>query len=265
MKVSQATVGYPSHVIVYGDGGTGKSTLVSKLTEQGFKLLWLSVDNGHGILQKLTPAQQDLVELVVIPDTRDYPVGVDAFRESFKYGDVHICNIHGKHKCTVCATDPAAIFTDYNLRKLDRSWILVLDNLSQISDSYQSLVCKGKPVDYKLQLDDWGSLLFHLKKGLGDIQQAPFNICAIAHATDEKNTAGESKIMPLVGSSSFAPKVIGYFDHAVYCKVINKKHAYGSSTGYAINVLTKSRTDVKIESLDKPSLAPFFLPPFTKG
>lgn len=265
MKPSQAVVGYPSHVLVFGDGGTGKSTLVSELTKHGFRLLWISMDNGHSILQKLTPAEQDLIELVVIPDTRDYPTGVDAFRESFKYNDVHICNMHGKHNCSVCAKDTAAIFTDYNLKKMDRNWIVVFDNLSQLSDSYQSLVCKGKPVDYKLQLDDWGALLFHLKKGLGDIQQAPFNICAIAHAVEEKNTAGENKIMPMVGSSQFAPKVTGYFDHAVYCKVMNREHRYGSSTKFAINVLTKSRTDVEIEAMKEASLAPFFLPPLPKG
>lgn len=265
MKVSQAQVGYPSHVIVFGDGGSGKSTLVSQLTRAGFRLLWVSCDNGHSILNKLTPAEQDMIELVVLPDTREYPIAVDAFRESFKYGDVHLCNSHGKHKCTKCSTNQEASFTDYNLSKLDRGWILVWDNLSQLSDSYMSLITKGEAVDYKLKLDDWGALSHHLKKGLTDIQQAPFNICALSHAVEEKNTAGESKIMPMVGSSQFAPKVTGYFDHAVYCKVINKVHAYGSSTSYAINVLTKSRTDVAIEKMKEPSLAQFFLPPPPKA
>lgn len=261
MKLSEASIGYPSHVMVFGDPGTGKTTLASKLTAAGFRLLWVSCDNGHSVLQKLTPAQQDLIELVVLPDTREYPIAVDAFREMFKYGDVHLCNAHGKHKCSKCAAIPAATFTDFNLSKLDRSWILVLDNLSQVSDSYMSLITKGQPVDYKLKLDDWGSLRFHLSKGLTDIQQAPFNICCLAHAVEEEIVDGQKKIMPMVGSSTFAPKVCGYFDHAIYCKVLNKKHAYGSSTTYSINVLTKSRTDVEIETLKEPSLAPFFLPP----
>lgn len=262
MKLSEAAVGYPSHVLVFGDPGTGKSTLVSQLAEAGFKLLWVSCDNGHIVLNKLSPKAKDNIELVVLPDTREYPIAVDAFREMFKLGDVSLCNAHGKHKCQVCAKDVGtATWTEFNLRKLTREWILVFDNLSQLSDSYMSLICKGQPVDYKLKLDDWGSLRFHLSKGLTDIQQAPFNIICIAHSVEEEIVDGQRKIMPMVGSSTFAPKVCGYFDHAVYCKVLNKKHAFGSSTTYSINVLTKSRTDVAIESLPLPTLVPFFLPP----
>lgn len=267
MKLSQLDANPPQHVLVMGDPGSGKSTLVSQLAEKGWNLIWISMDNGHSVLKKLSPAAQDRIELIVLPDTRDYPVAVDTFRDLFKFLPCSICYIHGKNGCSVCKKDGGG-FTNVDLGHVPPNTIVVFDNLSQLSDSYLSLICKGKAVDYKLQLDDWGSLRFHLFKALGDIQVAPFRLVALCHCVEETNTDGSKKIMPAVGSSTSAPKVGGYFDHVVYCNVMNKSHRFGSATTYAMNVLTKSRSDVKIEELkdasDKsgktlaPSLLPFF-------
>jgi hypothetical protein len=141
---------------------------------------------------------------------------------------------------------------------LPRDTIVVWDNISQLSDSYLSLICKGKPVDYKLQLDDWGSLRFHLLKALTDFQQAPYNLVAICHCVEEETVDKQKKIMPAVGSSTFSPKVGGYFDHVVYCHVMNMAHKFGSMSTYKANVITKSRTDVAIEKMKVADLAPFF-------
>lgn len=181
-----------------------------------------------------------------------------------KYVPTKICYRHGKAGCTVCMKDFPADFTEVqSLRQLPATTIVVFDNLSQLSDSYMSLICKDKPVDYKLQLDDWGSLLFHMKKALMDIQQAPFNLAAIAHAVEEAITDSSKKIMPAIGSSQFAPKVGGYFDHVIYTSVLNKSHRAGSASTYQTNVITKSRSDISIETSgvggkQGTSLVPFF-------
>jgi hypothetical protein len=44
----------------------------------------------------------------------------------------------------------------------------------------------------------------------------------------------------------------------IYCELKNKKHISASSTTYANNILTGSRTDVTLESLDAPSLFSIF-------
>lgn len=255
MKLSDLAASEVNHVLVIGDPGSGKSTLVAQLATR-YKLLWISMDNGHSILRKLPQEAQDNIELVVLPDTRDYPVAVDTFREIMKYKPVAICATHGKHNCSACKLAQLP-FTQVDLGTLQKDWIVVLDNISQLSDSYMSLICKGQPVDYKPKLDDWGSLRFHLFKMLGDLQVAPFNLVAIAHCVEEAMTDGSKKIMPLVGSSNTAPKVGGYFDHVVYCSVINKSHKAGSSTTYITNVLSKSRTDIAVENYPAPTLIPF--------
>jgi hypothetical protein len=257
MKLSDPSYIEPQHVLVFGDPKTGKSTLVSQLAEVGWKLIWISSDNGHSILRKLSKEAQDRIELVRLPDTRDYPVAVDAFRELFKYKPINFCDTHGKSNCTVCAGNGTS-FTSVNLSSIPPDTIVVWDNLSQLSDSYLSLITKGKPVDYKLQLDDWGSLAFHLKKGLMDIQVAPFNFIGIAHAVEEAMTDGNKKIMPAIGSSQFAPKVAGYFDHIAYVHTMNNKHKAGSASTYINNVVTGSRTDVALEKMPVASLDAFF-------
>lgn len=257
MKLSSPVAKEPQHILVFGDPKIGKSTLVSQLAEDGWNLIWISSDNGHSILRKLSATAQSRIELIRLPDTRDYPVAVDAFRRLFSYQPCNFCDTHGKHDCSVCATANNS-FTKINLCSIPADTVVVWDNGSQLSDSYLSLITKGKPVDYKLQLDDWGSLMFHLKKGLMDIQVAPFHFIMIAHAVEEAMTDGSKKIMPAIGSSQFAPKVGGYFDHVIYCHGQNNKHKFASGSTYMNNVVTGSRTDVLIEKMDTAKLAPFF-------
>lgn len=258
MKLSAvAALYHPQHILVYGDPSVGKSTLVSKLAEAGYSLKWLSLDNGHHILQKLSPAAQERVELYNIPDTRGYPVGVDTLRVLLDRKNLHICDLHGKQDCGPCKA-ATKTFSDLDLTTLTKQDIIVIDNLSQFSASVQSLVVKDKAIDYKLQLDDWGALKFHLEKYLTDIQQYPFNIVCIAHAVEEEMVDKTKKIMPAVGSSTFAPKVGGFFDHVIYCNIQGGSHKFGSKSTYRPAIITKSRSDVVIETMAEASLVPFF-------
>ena len=56
-----------------------------------------------------------------------------------------------------------------------------------------------------------------------------------------------------------------YFDHVVYCEVKNRKHSFASSTTYAGNILTGSRTDIALEADATPSLLRIFTGSNQKG
>lgn len=247
-----------SHVITYGDPKVGKSTLVSQLAEAGFRLKWISMDNGHGIIDKLSAAARELVDIIVLPDTRGWPIASETCLKLIEGKALNLCVWHGKDGCEVCKKAGAAFDAIESFHNLGSQDIVVLDNGSQLSDSYINRITKDKPVDYKLQLDDWGALKYHLADFFGKVQQAPFNIAMIAHSVEEKLTDGSVRIMPMIGSSQFAPKVSGFFDHVVYLNMMNKSHRAGSSSTYLANVITGSRTDVAVETMKVTSLAPFF-------
>jgi hypothetical protein len=69
---------------------------------------------------------------------------------------------------------------------------------------------------------------------------------------------GRKKLVPVCGTTAFSRNTAKYFDHVVYCEIKNKKHNFGSSTIYANNILTGSRTDVALESDAVPSLLRIF-------
>ena len=69
---------------------------------------------------------------------------------------------------------------------------------------------------------------------------------------------GKEKLVPVGGTSNFSRTVAKYFDDVVYCEVKNGTHRAASSTTYAHNILTGSRTGVKTEDSKEASLLKIF-------
>src|SRR6185437_3176778 len=105
MKPSSLAFKTAQKVMVFGDPKSGKSTLVAQLLKEGFRLTWVSLDNGHIVLFKmgLTPEQLDeQVNLVVIPDTKDDPIAISTCLKIMGPKPVRICDTHGRVDCPVC-------------------------------------------------------------------------------------------------------------------------------------------------------------------
>lgn len=245
------------HDCVYGESGTGKSTLVSQLAEKK-KLIWLACDGqGYIVIDKLPLAWQENVDIVILPDTRDSPIAHDTVRRLMKGTLASVCHHHGVISCSVCARNGLPS-SSYEFRKNDSDTIVVVDHATRITDSYMANVCKGKDIDYKPKLDDWGSLRFHLASLMGDVQAARFNVVVICQAMQAEEEDKTKKLMPSVGSYEFGRMVNQFFDDIVYCEVVNGVHKFGSSTTYSMRCQTKSRRDIDIASMKVPSLLPFF-------
>ena len=261
-KLSSKKPSTTHRCIIYGGPKSGKTQLAGELSEH-YNLIWVDMENGHETLFKLPQAYQDRIELVNLPDTRAYPIAIETVLKVIK-GPVSICEEHGKVGCMLCKKEGKE-FTEVNLSALDHNSVVVFDSLTQLSNSAISFITKNQPDDYKLNYDDWGNLGKLLDIFLSHIQQAKYNVIVISHETEAETEGKKKTLVPVGGTRNFSRNVAKYFDHVIYAERKNKKHVFASSTQYATNILTGSRTDVSLEGSDKPSLLAIFKPELYRG
>lgn len=279
MKPSEVVERSSQHVCIFGEPKTGKSTLISHLTEQ-FNLIWFSFDNGHEVIGKLPLAQQDRIDLIRIPDTPDTPVAATTMLKVITGQRMRICWDHGAVDCPVCKRDSNYQFwTTVELNKLGSDTIVVFDPINQVAESVMAAVIRkaissqqkdatgtefSNSMSYedkalfKPGRDEYAGQGFLMNRILNAIQQAPYHCICVTHVTETEREDGKKRLVPLIGTGPFSRNSPRFFDHIVYSELNNKKHTFGSSTDYSFSVITGSRSDVSIEKLTPPSLIPFF-------
>lgn len=270
MKLTDLQQRAASHVIVFGDPKVGKTTLAASLLKAGYKLIYISNDNGHTVLFKVefTPFASN-VDIILLPDTREFPVAIATCLKLFTGAKVSICHAHGQVDCSICRKNAAA-FSEYQFNALGLDTVVVLDHISQVADSAMNLICNNikKPPElvrevaegtYKPTWEDFRVQGTLMSKLLMNIQQAPYHVLCLAHVTETEMEAGAKKLVPQIGTVPFSRNSPKYFDHVVYMEMMNKSHRAGSMTTYSAQAIAGSRTDVAIElQKDGFSLAPFF-------
>jgi len=257
-------------VIVYGPPKTGKTALVGKLAET-HKLHWLDLENGIKTLLNpamLNPKFRANVDVINIPDHKLYPIAIDTVREIMRGGPKKICAQHGKVNCPVCAKDSTAGWGAINLSEFTDNDILVIDSLTQLSNSAMNKsvlkeISKPGGEDYKQTFHDYATQGALLDQVLSMIQVLDLNIVVISHEVESEMTDGKDKIVPMAGTRNFSKTSAKYFDCVVYMSIVNKVHRAFSSTSYAANVLTGSRVPVEIDDAKGDALS--LLPLFKKG
>lgn len=258
MKLSARVASKSHRVLVFGPPKSGKTELVGKLATK-FKLLYFDLENGIDTLLKLPAEAQDNVEVFSLPDTRDFPIAVETMLKVIRGNAVTFCETHGKVGCAICKKTEGAIWNTVELNKLDSDTIVVVDSITQLTNSAIAHITKGTDELYKLQTDDWGNLGKLMDIFLSHVQQANFNIVCISHETEVEMQDGKQKLVPTAGTRNFSRNTAKYFDEVVYCEVKNKVHVAGSSTTYANNILTGSRTGLRTEDAKgEASLLPIF-------
>lgn len=261
-KLSDAKMRRAIHVMVYGPPKGGKTQLVGELAEHGYNISFFDFENGSNTLvNSLSPTAQERVNLFRIPDTKDFPMGIETALKVTKSGVFKICDTHGKVDCPICKKAmSAASWTDFDNTKLGDKDIVVFDSVTQLANSALSHIGVGKDDTWKPDWDDWGRQGNIMDRFLGNIQNAPYHVICISHEVlvDTVDGGGE-KIVPIAGTRNFSRNSAKYFDEVVYCQVRNKKHEAASSTTYSMQILTGSRSATKIEDdKERLSLLPIF-------
>ncbi len=256
MKLTNKLPSSTHRVLIFGAPKSGKTQLAATLASQ-FNLLWFDLENGYGTLLKLPTAEQERIELISIPDSKTFPIAIETMLKVIAGNPVKICEEHGKVNCPICTKDSKPQ-TEVSLRDLPNDTVVVIDSLSQLSNSAIAFITKNQPDDYKMDFSDWGNLRAIVEKFLSQVQQARYNIVCISHEEEVEMEDGRKKIVPVCGSSKSSRNTAKYFDHVLYCELKNKKHITASSTTYANNILTGSRTDVFMDADVNPTLLSIF-------
>lgn len=256
MKLSAMTPETFHRVLVYGGPKVGKTELVGNLAS-AFNLLWIDTEHGWATLTKLPAEYQNRIEIVSLPDTRDYPIAIETLLKIFTGNRVEVCEAHGKCSCMLCKKDNKPV-TVVELNALDSNTIVVVDSLTQTAVSAMANITKGQGDDYKYTYDDYRKQGTLMDKLLSNMQQARYNLCVITHEVEVELEDGRKKIVPCAGTANFSRNTAKYFDHVIYAQVQNKKHAFGSSTTFGMSLVTGSRTDVAIEKEAVPTLLDIF-------
>jgi AAA domain len=256
MKLSQKIASKSHRVLLFGPPKSGKTQLAGELSRE-YNLLWFDLENGIDTLLKLPDEQKERIEVITLPDTRSYPIAIETMLKVIKGAAVDICEKHGKVSCALCKKDSGS-FTSVNLATLPLDTVVVVDSLTQLTNSAISHITKNQPEDYKLNYDDWGNLGKLMDTFLSHVQQAGFNIVCISHETETEMEDGKMKLVPTAGTKAFSRNTAKYFDEVIYVEVKNKKHLAASSTTYNGNILTGSRSGSVLESQLEASLIPIF-------
>lgn len=275
MKLDQLVDSEAQHLCIFGEPFTGKSTLAATCAELGFNVLWISLDKGHTVLRKLSDAGRGRVNLIRIPDTKDFPVGIQTCNKIMTGAPVNVCLVHGQVECSTCKQQKAELEV-IHLSSLGLDTVIVFDHITQIADSAMAFVIKRAiqngekdatasvekdPDVFKPGRDQFALQGFLMNKFLTNLQASRQNIIAIAHVAETEQEDGRKKLVPLIGTVPYSRNAPKYFDHIIYCEVSNKTHKSGSVTTYAANVISGSRVDVDISKYlvdGKPTLRPFF-------
>ncbi len=261
-------------VILYGAPKAGKTLLAGKLAEH-FNLIWFDLENGHATLYTLPEKWQERIELITFNDTTTYPIAIETCLKVVK-GPVDICEAHGKVACTICKrketslANPEApeeseaihnsLFTHVDLANLPNDTIVVFDSATQLTSSAIAHITKAEADDYKMKTDDWGGLSKLMDVFFSHIQNATYNVIVISHLVETKQDDGKKSVTPVAGSKNFSANVAKCFDHVIFAQRKNCKHAFASTTTYANNILTGSRTGVDMDNDVEASLLSVFKP-----
>lgn len=246
---------HPKHkVLIFGPPKSGKTAAALQLAEH-YNLLWIDVENGFATAfnKSIGISEYALqhIELLQIPDSKSNPIASETIWKiaQFENAKLNICDKHGKVNCLLCKTAKAN-FTELDFTKMDGSWIIVLDSVTQISNSVMNATLKASDrTNYtvKSEFDDYGTQGKWLEAVFSNLQACDFHVIAISHELGIEQSDGSEKILPVAGTRNFSRSFGRFWSEIIYTQVKGKKHVLGSSTTYNSAILTGSRLGVRTE------------------
>lgn len=247
----------PQKILVYGPPKVGKSLLVGKLAEYGYKLFWFDGENGADVLFQLSPEAQSRVKLFSIADLKTDPQFAKVGNEYMMKKDFSICHEHGVLNCVMCKAKgkPVDQFK-WDEVLSDPKAVVVFDSLSQMVTSIQNHVTRADKFDDFGALDkdskrEWGHYMaqkLFLDSFLTVIENSRCKTVVITHETelDSEKNPNAKPVQPLGGTTTQSKSVSKYFGHVVHCRLRSNQHTTISGTTSDNSTQAGSRLNITL-------------------
>jgi hypothetical protein len=252
-------------VLIYGDSGTGKSTLAAQLASE-YKLHWFDLDSGSEVL--FTAVEEKYwgnINLYDnIADLPENPRGSKLMDRAIRpenkttfckaHGAIALTDALGKittPTCTRCGKDVTKYHT-FDTTNLTTKDIVVVDGgvaLSRSASNYAigSERMKQDMAAHKVEWDEHGKQGMILDNFLARMKTLPCHFILITHPVSVDNPNGTKEVVPAFGTKNFNKPARAAFGHIVYLYMKNGKHCFTSSESHQIGVVAKSRWNVDVK------------------
>lgn len=235
-------------VLLFGPPKVGKTRMVGKLAELGYTLWYFDTEQGSLTLRQVAEEAQSRINLFQIKDAAENSYAAKTISKVINFRSVGpraICQAHGLLDCPACKKESLP-FDTFQLEILGPKDIVVIDSLTQLSDSYLNWSL-GNQLDRKPEFDHWRDLQVKLDSLIDAIKTAPCHFIVITHEQEIEGDDGKQKLRPVGGSKNYAITLPRQFSHVVYCNITNKVHTAFSKSTYHPNIVTGSRLDVDVQ------------------
>lgn len=247
----------PQRVLVYGDSGTGKTSLIAGLAAAGYRVHLFDLDIGSDVLfAALEPQHWENVVIYQVADLPENPRAAKLMDKVVRLQPSWFCAEHGQPGlCTECG-DPKKNPDKYNVfdpRPLGLNDVLVCDTLTVLSRSAANFaagreVMQGDLTYFKAEYEHHDKQGMLLSNFMQRSKQLPCHLLYITHVDKIENSSGKKDLAPIFGTRNFSRQLTKDFGHVVYTSVQNGKHKITSKSG-AMGLRTKSRGNVDVTSV----------------
>jgi hypothetical protein len=270
-SLAETSIDETDHVIIYGEPGSGKTTLTGLLSEF-YNLLWFDGDKGLTALKhNLHPELLKRIIPIRIIDNTATPNFCMSLLRAITGRPIKICigpSGHGIVNCPICIANKGQ-FIQVELNKLPKNFVAVVDSHTQFYVSVMAFAYyknTGKNIGndtddgYKGDWDHWAICRNMVEKYGNYLKDLPCKFVSISHESLEEMENNLKKLVPVGGSSNANKNYAKYFGSEIHAKIVNSKHVFYSSTTATTGVQTKSRANIALELKKVPSLLHIFNP-----